>query len=56
MNPKFALIVLLNKLDVCKDKFEYTYNYKIEPIFVLGRFTPVEIVGHDLDFVIKRRK
>jgi hypothetical protein len=56
MNSKFALIILLNKLGVCKNKFEYTYSYKIEPIFVLGQFTPVEIAGHGLDLIIKKCK
>jgi hypothetical protein len=46
MNSKFALIVLLSKLCICKTKFKFSYSYSFEPIHVLGRFQPVEIIGH----------
>ncbi len=56
MNHKFALIVLLNKLGICKAKFEYTYSYRSGTIFTLGQLDPIEIVDHDFDVVIKKCK
>lgn len=56
MNSKFALIILLNKLGICKGKLEYTYSYKSEPIYVLGQFVAVQIVGHNFDIIIKKSK